>query len=662
MSGIGVAAFAAAIAAVILWAPIRWAFATFAATALLVPGHLVIPNGVTDHLTVARFVAVVVLLRVVIEVRAGRAPIEVFRFTRVHGALALAAAYGLVVGVGHAASEVPIDRSLSRWLEIADPLLILFVGLAAMRAVRDPHWIALSLVGALAAAAAIAMVEHFVEWQGFANWWFGDRQQGFATFGLSHRGGVRVRAASAFALEWGWIVAMLMPVTLSLAAGVRHRTGRWLALSIPAGIALAAVYSESRSAIAGLAVGGLGLIMLSRIDRRVTQLTLAGALVGFALWATVPALTRPFEVGREKAEVSTEARIERLEEATGVVVQQGREVEGLGLGGLQAFGILTLDNSYTLTYVEQGVIGVAVFGAVIFAALLAMVPAMRAPPGRLRRLAAAATTGALVALFGGAAYDLHQLPQSLQVFWLLVALAIVIGESLPEPARRPSRIRLSISALVGLPVVALVVGIIVSTSAPTHSRGVWLFETVTVEQSNRARDDGAWGGEALANTICTLANAFEDSQPGVAVDCTFLDAAAGVGTIEIAGATSEVVLDGSVDFFARASAILPGFRTHVMAPVGSDIPTASRTAPLWAPLATAALLGVLVGGRRTRPSSAPRQPASGNSPPNRSQRRAAEPGRRHRDSNDRSVRAEPVRMKSLAPPARKESLSQSSGP
>lgn len=606
MPGIGVVTVAATLVGIVFRAPLRWAFTAFVAAALLIPGHLAIPNTITGHLTVIRFVALGLLLRLIVDVRGGRLPISVFRFTRVHGALLVAAALAFIIGIGGAVAEVPLHTALVRWLTYVDPILILIVGLGAIRAIGDARWVATSMVVVLAAAAVIATIEHYVDWTGYANWWFGSRQPSFAANFLGHRGGPRSQAAAAFALEWAWLVAMLTPVTLAVVVDFRRHTARWLASLLPAGLVLAAVFAESRSVFVGFAVGALGLVVLTRADRRVTQVAVAGAVVGVIVWATIPALSRPFHLGRESAQASTEARIERLDEATTIVTERGREVEGLGLGGLNTFGITTVDNSYALAYIERGVVGVVVFGLVLLTALRAVLPALRAPPGRLRRLAAASVAGAAVALLGAAAYDLHELPQSLHVFWLLVALAIVIGESLPGRAAAAPRIRRPpVTLLVGLPVIAFIGGLMLNAHAPEHARGRWLFETVTLDEISTSRGDAVFGGRAVANTACTLAEGFGESRPSLDVECTHPEVGQGIGTIEVAGTNLEVTREGSAELFAHNRQILPGFRTHTLSAPRSGTATALRTAPLWAPLAMIGLLALLLDPR-ARSSSAHR--------------------------------------------------------
>jgi hypothetical protein len=395
---------------------------------------------------------------------------------------------------------------------------------------------------------------------------------------------------------------MLLGFVLVYAARARKRRV-YVGLAV---LGLAIYWSYSRSSGLGILVVLATVLFVSGVDRRVVRLTMVIlALVGFAYFAR-PSLGTPFQGQRG----STDARVMRAQDLGQVVAQ--RPYQGMGLSGLIPFDVNTTDNSYVHTYGELGVIGLAALGVLLFTSVVSTLPALRAPPGRERLIAAGAIAGVAAGWVASAAFDLITLGESARILWLCTAMAIAIGDRAPKPARGPIESRLSsrVRWRVGLVAAALGGAVALNLLAPQHAAAQYNFETLSVVADSFPTTDVNYIGLIKVNTACGMVDAIAQSLPGVKVQCRVIggDRGAGVGQLRIQ-ARDAVTLEQSIDQLdEQMRSKLPPFRLDQTMPVTQGTPTWIRTSYVWlTEVAIAAAL--LIPIRRRRLHSVPPVPS-----------------------------------------------------
>jgi hypothetical protein len=590
-------------------ARLRLALVVVLAVAFLVPDTLLVPRQftATSYLTVGRAVTWAFALGLVRRVARGEVDSSALRPRKVHLFLLVFVAVAFVDGVALAAPTTEIAPALHIWMATVDQLVFFWSVLAAIRAIDDDLWVARALGGVLTVSAVIAVIEHFTR-TSYARWWFHGEPQLLGTdpaLPLETRGaGVRVRAADDFALAFGWVSVILLPPLLAVAAYVRTRMGTVVRL-LPGLVVVAVLWSQSRSALVGLAGGLVAFLVLARMDGRVTFYLLAIGGVGLVGGLLTSALTHPFAAAQSG---STAVRAARLPIILGAVA--GRSLIGLGSAGLGNVGITTTDSSYLTIYASLGVIGIAALVAVLVAALGTAAGGLRAAPGPQRAVAAGVVAGILVAVAAPAAYDLFTETASTLALWLLVALGTAIGERTPVRAQvplpsLPRRPRTRWAARLALPVLGVGLGALAWAEAPVHYTATYRFDAVPVRDVVAAPDTEVYVGQVLVTSICSsITN--QALPPRTAVSCRDLDAGPGTGEVQVespsASTTAEVVAAT-----VRAGRVFPGFAAHPLPGPVSGKPTALRTAPVWLGLAggAAAFLLPVRPVRRRRRRSAP---------------------------------------------------------
>jgi hypothetical protein len=573
-------------------APVRVGFTLVVGSTLLVPDSLVFPYGISTYLNVQRLVLLAVLVRLLLGLARGDVAPSAFRATPVHIALAGFAAVAYVNGVLLADRRIGPAVAFDGWLLVADQLVFLLVVVAAIRTIGDPQWAARATV-AIAGVAALAAVWEHVSREPYAVKLFFDElteQRGApGARAIETRGGdVRVRAAAGFALAYAWIAAALLPVAVAVAAWARRR---WLA--VPVLLAVTVLWTYSRSALAGIAIGAVVFVVAARFQGRPTRLVLASGLVAALALGATSTLGRTFD---ETAAAGSEAvRVERLP----VVLDAAADspLVGGGIGSVRTVGFAGTDASYVGTYVDLGVLGLTALLLTLAVALWVVAAGLRTPYGPDRTLAAASVAGVVMAILGAGAFDLFPSAQSARPFWLVVAIGAVVAECsghVWQLTARPGRVLAGAAA--GL---ALGVGIV--AFAPTYDTVRYQFQSLGVASDARAMVPRDFIGRLELRTACAALESNADALGGMTVDCTPVP-----GTIDLADVRLAVPAGAPIEpavELAR-STLRTALGTAEAAFVGADMgarPAWASTATVWAPVALATLVVVVPSRRRLVP-------------------------------------------------------------
>jgi hypothetical protein len=462
------------------------------------------------------------------------------------------------------------------------------------RITRDPWGIARIIAGVFVVSVVIATSERLFDWS-YARWFLhlpGFREEVQGVQELEERGAAtRVRGAAEFALAYAWVSVLLVPSLLAVLshASERKRSLLWL---LPPLAAATIAWTQSRSALPALGIGVVLLAAASRFRRALVLFAVVTALAAGALLLSSPSLREPYESA--SARQSDESRADR--QAIGADIARERPLLGQGLSSISSrFALVGLDLEYLSVFVEQGAIGVALFAFVLAVALVSCGRGLRAPPGRDRTLAAAATTTVLLGVAGGFAFDLFKVPGVSLPFWAVVGLGVAHAEgSAPAGAWAASaRVRASIArwwpkVRIALPMAAVALGIVLAATVPTRARWEGSFESMPISTITAADGDFEYTGSLLSEAICDLAGTLDVER--TSIECRTIEGSGGLGAIAWQGASAETV---RVDAFATAAVLheaFPGFRAHAATTEpATDGPPWATTAPVWL-----GLLGLLV--------------------------------------------------------------------
>jgi hypothetical protein len=545
---------------------VRIAALTLLGTTILVPDDLVVPYG-PHSLFVGRLILWATCLGMIMRVSDGEIRSSSLRPGRVHLVLAGFVLVAYVVGVTWAPWPASPKESFERWLGLFDQLLFLWCAVAFVR-VLGVRWVATRLVALVAISASIGVAERF-DHHSYARWWFEHsiRLSQSSAGPLEHRGhSSRVRAAAEFALEFGWVTTTMIP----LACAVALQTKRRLAMVVPPLLAAAVVFSVSRSALGGMAVGALAFIVLNRFERRSVLLVVLGAALAACLYFAFPTIHGEFAAANPD---SANSRTRRAQLAGSSVLQH--PATGLGLGGVQALGLQGFDSSYVLFYATLGVVGVVGLGTILLTpvAVVSLGAARDHTPDRI--FGAAAAAGLVAAIMSASAYDALSGPTSSWALWLLAALGIVAAEKVAGPRPISPGGRLSAFRLC-VPVVGVVIGLIWAASVSPRSVVMSDFVTTNPEAPGTI----AGPGQIAVNTVCETARLQLHDQP-VRVLCRHgPERGTTTGYLEIAAADPRTVDSALKTFDEIAVRIVSPYRRVVIGTSRARSMPA-RTAPLW---------------------------------------------------------------------------------
>ena len=487
-------------------------------------------------------------------------------------------------GVLLAPRSVSLAGDLHAFLYVLDLVILFVVVLAAVRTIGVRRVVNLIAWGVLV-AVLIGFVERITKFS-WGQFFFEHVPASYvpsiAPGTLSVRGAaVRSQGAAQFALEYGWVLAMLLPLTV--AATIRWSQGRepWrkAALLLPIAAFVAMVFSGGRSAVIAAAVATLLFLVVTGGDRRLLRWLGVVAVVAVLVALFDPSLvTSPFAAGSAADPASV--RLERLPFLFSLVVH--RPFTGLGFNGVSnVFG--GVDNGYALMYATIGVVGVTAWIALMVTAMATTARALRSPRGTdTRNVGAACLIGVVAVAFAMATYDLVS---TLQSQWALVFLAAV-GVAAAETVPRPERVRRRWGYRAALPLVGLGVGCLLFVSAPlTSSQTFSVILTAPWLDFTNGGPVDAYDGTALSDTLCGALTSPDVVAAGTRVDCLQLD------TIEPLAFPAEALVTVS----AATPAAVTAEARHAFAPISSHMqmtatasesvqtgrPAWATTAPLW---------------------------------------------------------------------------------
>ncbi|WP_367129886.1 O-antigen ligase family protein [Saccharothrix sp. HUAS TT1] len=208
-------------------------------------------------------------------------------------------------------------------------------------------------------------------------------------------------------IEFGLVCAMAVPLGVhyvfkAMDDGTPHV--RWLACL--ALVALGALTSLSRTAIIGMAVGAVIMVVTLPRQRRITALVVGG---GFFLGASlvVPGLfgTLRGMFANIEDDPSVKARTADYEAAAEQI--DLNPLLGRGFGTYLPTKYTILDNQYLLTLIENGYLGLfALIGMFLAAAFAAIRVRVISRDEQVRSLASALLAGVLASGIGSATFDL----------------------------------------------------------------------------------------------------------------------------------------------------------------------------------------------------------------------------------------------------------------
>lgn len=569
----------AAVAALVVWLAIRGSLTTATVTVLavmlLVPDTVAVP-GTPAWLPISRIAIYAFAFGIALRVLRGDIDTRVLRPTRLQAAMAAFVALAFVLGVAVPAVPTGGNTALFVWVNFVDQLVFACALVVAARVLGPRRVIAL-LAAVAAAVGVVAVLEH-VTGSSWSRLWFLHTKQLYSVAGhpLERRaGGLRIRGAAQYALAFGWITTMLLPVMVAWAL----QSARRRALVVPVLIALAMVWTVSRSATIGSIVALSFVVAAAVWHSRSRTVVLGGVVLVAALILTTPVLHRPFDAAHGSD--SDAARARRLSSVTADVAPYA--ITGEGYGQLVQTSDRSTDNTYLLTYAGTGAIGVSVLGVTLLTAIAgAASAAMRARGAD--RLVAAACLGGLVAGAGGAAVtDLFSQTGTACPFWLLAAIAVVVGER--APSLRRARVRPQ-SARLLLPVAGAFAGTLLAVAVPATASLTYRFDTMPVTRLVTANDDRSYAGRFGVHTACALQTAAMEHVAGAAIQCRDPRQGGSIGEVRITG--TETAVRDAADAAQRGGTLIRGYRALPVTGVVVGRPTWARTAPVWGAIAGAA--------------------------------------------------------------------------
>lgn len=247
---------------------------------------------------------------------------------------------------------------------------------------------------------------------------------------------LRSTATAIHPLEYATTLSVAFPVTLMLTLRSSGRT-RTLMLTCAAMIGVALVLAGSRSAIVGLLVGTVPLLIVLGVRERIMA-AVAGLAGLILVYVTVPGMIGTLRnlfltAGSDSSVLSRTASLGLLD----VLVPLSPWV-GRGLGTfLPAYQIF--DNQLVLLVIELGAVGTIAFISLYVTAIVCALRCLTHPPA-IAGIAAALAAGCLVAVALSAFFDSFSFPKAFGLLALapgLCAGAWHIAQDLPSQFAPP---------------------------------------------------------------------------------------------------------------------------------------------------------------------------------------------------------------------------------
>ena len=591
--------FGLAIAAFVL--PVRRGLIVSVAVIALVPATLVAPNPVGPGFTVTRLVLLGFVAGLVYRTRVGEISPRVWRPGKLHLLALIYLTVALVNGVAIAVPTVAASDAWLQWWDVLDQMVCLLAGLAAFRHLRDTarrddeRYPLMSLTAVLLVVlAVIGVAEHLTHSSWAQLLYTGEHSQQAQDAAhdlIARDGDRRVRASAQYAIEYGWLCAVLLPILLITL--LRHdrirRTGRMVALPIGVLLVLGAMYwSYTRTAFAAVALGVLLLGALTRDRRFVAAAGATLAAAGVAVMASPGLITA---LSPQADQGSINVRSERLP----IVFQLAatHPLHGLGFGGLDFHGIPTTDTSWLLVYADLGVLGLVAVILLFVNVIAECARGLRAADEQARLTSAAVIVSVFLIAAAGFAYDTLSLMTTGRLLWLLAAAGVAAAETVPRPATVPWQVtvrarlpRAAIGAALGV-----TAGVAVFLTWPHTSIARAQFDALPAAEE-AGNYDSVDIGHQLISSSCSALEARHVS--GVSIECWDAQTGAGIGYVRVTSRSPAALRRFLTTASAGVRATgLPDFRVLEVDPPISALPTPVRVAPLGLPLCAAAVLLML---------------------------------------------------------------------
>jgi polysaccharide biosynthesis protein PslJ len=208
---------------------------------------------------------------------------------------------------------------------------------------------------------------------------------------------LRAEGTALHSIEFGVVLAMLLPLALYFATRVSDRRTRRQFAVMSAIIAAGIPLSVSRSGLlAGAAALLVGSIAWTWRERFVGFVAAAGGMI--AMGIVVPGLIGTFRalIFGASQDTSITARLERIP----LVEERFSQAPwfGSGIGTFSPVEDFLLDNQYFGTLLDTGLIGLVVVFALIAVAILCCLRVLRSSPDEDTRYLASAIMGGIVVL------------------------------------------------------------------------------------------------------------------------------------------------------------------------------------------------------------------------------------------------------------------------
>ncbi len=569
------------------------------------------------------------------------------RPTAIHAALAVWLVVGFVDGVALAGQGVSFAGDMHAWLRLVDAAVLFVVVLALAR--RLGPWRVARLAAFLACCTLVVAFAERVTGSGWSHFLFEHLPAELGSPGAAklatRAGAVRVQVAAQFALEYGWVLVMMLPlvvVVIARAAGWPARPataagantdgmpaaagsggpGRWRrALWIaPPAVVVGVVLTASRSAEVAVVAALLGLGVLAGLARRTMLRTALAAAIAIGAVAIVApgALIAPFVAAAHTNSISI--RLARLPLV--FLAAASRPFVGAGFRGLVST-VPGVDDAYALTYATLGVLGLLAWLGLLTTIAVSIWPAIRAERGAFHRLTGAACLVGVVAVaVASGAYDLVVTPQSTWALMVVGALGVAVAEAVRarspssaaavvgyQPARRAS-CRRTLQLLSGA-MAGGVAGGVILLAVPAHVAAN--YQVVTVDPVVAGRSPAPISrldGEVLVHTACGVMESASASRPGTELWCKSVSsidplATPGLALMRVSGpngASIRSVLDAG-ESSARSAGMM--LSITVVSPPRDGRPAWAATAPLWMAVTGigAAAFALALRRRRAMPES-----------------------------------------------------------
>lgn len=325
------------------------------------------------------------------------------------------------------AEVLPADRALLRMLSFLGVVLVASTGIRSFARLQT---LLRRLVLLTAVVATIGIVEFFLR---------RPLAPMIPTPGLVSGGGggedmrgdfLRSTATAIHPLEYATALSIAFPVALMLALRTSNRT-RVIMISCAGLIGVSLVLAGSRSAIVGLLVGAIPLLLVLGARERVAAAI--GGIAAIALvYVAVPGMIGTLRnlfltAGSDTSVLSRTASLQLVDVLLPLSPWVGRG-HGTFLPAYQIF-----DNQIILLLIEVGIVGTLAFVAVHVAAIVCVARCRTAPPA-ISGIAAALAAGCLVAVSLSIFFDSFSFPKAFGLLALapgLCAGAWRVSQNLP---------------------------------------------------------------------------------------------------------------------------------------------------------------------------------------------------------------------------------------